>query len=75
MVSTSVSSEDRLNQFKELLGDKFQSYKENIRRSGRSRALSCSPVYWITGAFEWASTAEGYDFWSDMNKKWRNLIG
>lgn len=28
----------------------------------------------VTGAFFWDQTKEGYSFWFDINKKWRSIL-
>ena len=30
-------------------------------------------IIWIEVGFDWSETLEGFHFWSDLNKKWKDL--
>lgn len=32
------------------------------------------PYYFVDDAFKWSDTKEGFDFWSDINIKWRDIL-
>ena len=32
------------------------------------------PYYFVDDAFRWADTNEGYNFWYNINSKWRDIL-
>lgn len=37
--------------------------------------LNRVPIYdYITYAFHWMDAPEGYDFWNNIDKEWRNIV-
>ena len=32
------------------------------------------PYCFVDDAFKWSDTKEGFDFWSNINIKWRNIL-
>lgn len=47
----------------------------NIRWCYDIKTMSIySPYCFVDDAFKWVNTNEGYNFWHNINTKWRNIL-
>jgi len=59
----------------------YNEYKDREKREeGYYYTCVCRDDYdylpstWISDAFTWVDTKEGFDFWNNINGKWANTI-
>jgi len=55
-------NKDRLNKCRENHYSRYLPYSEN------------DPATWISCAFSWCMTEEGYSFWDNINEEWKNEL-
>lgn len=46
---------------------------KELFESSSSNKPSLQVDYWIEDSFYWMDTKEGFDYWHDMDKKWKKL--
>lgn len=51
----------------------FDAYDEYISNTTRTEYIKDEQLY-ISAAFTWGITKQGYDFWSKLDKKWRLFL-
>lgn len=55
--------------------DVLFSFLSNVEdQNSREFNPDLSPDDFIRGSFYWADTKEGYDYWSDLNVEWNEII-
>lgn len=71
--------EARINAFYKFLieNDAFVEYRKNVRDyKGTNLTIVFSNEInsWISLAFSWLSTKEGWDYWMDMSIRWDEYV-
>ena len=55
--------------------DALFSFLSNVEdQNSREFNPDLSPDDFIRGSFYWADTKEGYDYWSNLNEEWNEII-
>ena len=64
--------------FKKFLRDNgiYEKYCRNfnVNYAGNNNGKIKHKFYFISGAFFWRRTKDGFDFWEEMNKRWISYI-
>ena len=54
--------------------DRYSSFYAKYNRDYSKFFNICSPYNWLDHCFTWHSTVKGDNFWSNLNKLWRDKL-